>query len=155
MAPASLTASRIWSQGGYSAVSGLIGRSFLDALKAEAESARLRGQRTSLETSEGGENRGGNPARALRSSPCGELHRALYASPQLTDAISEICGVAVASSGVGTYHFYECEGYFFALHRDFVGCDIAAYAIVSGPLRPPGPGFACSTQRPFVLMGSA
>jgi hypothetical protein len=131
MVPVSLVASRIWSQGGYSAVSGLIGRSFLDALKAEAESARPLGQRTSLETSEGGEDRGGSPARALRSSPCGELHRALYASPQLTDAISEICGVAVASTGVGTYHFYEREGDFFALHRDFVGCDIAVITCIA------------------------
>jgi hypothetical protein len=40
--PRSLAASRIWSQGGYAAVSGMIGRSLLDALKAEAESAPVR-----------------------------------------------------------------------------------------------------------------
>jgi hypothetical protein len=40
MAPRSIAASRIWSQGGYAAVSGMIGRGLLDALKAEAEDAR-------------------------------------------------------------------------------------------------------------------
>lgn len=131
MAPASLTRSRIWSQGGYAAVSGLIGRSLLDALTAEAENARPLGQRTSLQISEVGEDRGGSPARALHSAACGEVHRALYASSQLTDAVSETCGVAVTSTGVGTYHFYEREGDFFALHRDFVGCDIAVITCIS------------------------
>ena len=131
MAPAPLMASRIWSQGGYGAVPDLIGRDLLNALKAEAEKARPLGRRTSLQISEGVEDRGGSPARALRSSPCGELHRALYASPQLTDAISQICGVAVTSTGIGTYHFYEREGDFFGLHRDFVGCDIAVITCIS------------------------
>jgi hypothetical protein len=49
----------------------------------------------------------------------------------LTDAIGQICGIAVASTGVGTYHFYEHEGDFFALHRDFVGCDIAVITCIS------------------------
>jgi hypothetical protein len=40
MVPRSIAASRIWSQGGYAAVSGMIGRGLLDALKAEAEDAR-------------------------------------------------------------------------------------------------------------------
>lgn len=131
MVPASLTRSRIWSQGGYASVPGLIGHSLLDALAAEAENARPLGQRTSLQISEGGEGRGGSPARALRSAACGEVHRALYASSQLTDAVSEICGVAVTSTGVGTYHFYEREGDFFSLHRDFVGCDIAVITCIS------------------------
>jgi hypothetical protein len=126
-----LAASRIWSQGGHAAVSGMIDRASLDALKAEAERARPMGQRTCLSVSHGTENRGGSPARALRSSPCGEAHRALYASPYVAKSISELCGVAVASSGVGTYHFYEHEGDFFGLHRDFVGCDIAMITCLS------------------------
>src|SRR5271165_2601860 len=129
--PKSLVASRIWSQGGSAAVSGMIGRSWLDALKQEAESARRLGTRTSLPVSDGTEDRGGSPARALRSSPCGEAHRTLYASLQVTDAISQTCGVAVTSTGVGAYHFYEREGDFFALHRDFVGCDIAVITCIS------------------------
>jgi hypothetical protein len=129
--PRSLAASRIWSQGGYAAVSGMIGRSLLDALKAEAESARPLGQRIALPFSIRTEERGGSPARALRSLPCGQVHRALHASSQLVDAIGEICGVAVTSTGVGTYHFYEREGDFFALHRDFVGCDVAVITCIS------------------------
>lgn len=129
--PRSLVASRIWSQGGYAAVSGMVGRSWLDALKEEAESARRLGTRTIVPVSDRTEDRGGSPARALRSSPCGEAHRALHVSPQVTDAISETCGVAVSSTAVGTYHFYEREGDFFDLHRDFVGCDIAVITCIS------------------------
>ncbi len=131
MVPRALMTSRIWSQGGYAAVSGMIGRGLLDALKAEAEGARPLGQRTIQPISDGTEGRGGSPARALRSSPCGEVHRALHASRQFTDAISEICGIAVSSTGVGTYHYYKREGDFFALHRDFVGCDIAVITCIS------------------------
>ena len=131
MVPRALLASRIWSQGGYAAVAGMIGRGLLDALKAEADGARPLGQRTIQPISDRTEGRGGSPARALRSSQCGEVHRALYASRQLTDAISEICGIAVSSTGVGTYHYYEREGDFFALHRDFVGCDIAVITCIS------------------------
>jgi hypothetical protein len=126
-----VVASRIWSQGGYAAVSGMIGGGLLDALKAEAGCARPSGQRSGLPFSYRTEERGGSPARALRSLPCGEVHRALHASPQLADSIGEICGVAVTSTGVGTYHFYEREGDFFALHRDFVGCDIAVITCIS------------------------
>jgi hypothetical protein len=100
-------------------------------LKAEAEDARPLGQRAILPISDRTEGRGGSPARALRSSPCGEVHRALHASRQFTDAISEVCGIAVSSTGVGTYHYYESEGDFFALHRDFVGCDIAVITCIS------------------------
>src|SRR5215472_4097406 len=114
--PRQLETSRICSQGGYAVVSGMIGRNLLDGLKAEAEIARPSGWRTILPFSDGTEQRGGSPARALRSSPCGEVHRALHASRQLTDAIGEVCGIAVTSSGVGTYHFYEHAGDFFALH---------------------------------------
>jgi len=89
MVPRSLVASRIWSQGGYAAVSGLIGRGLFDALKAEAEDARPLGQRTILPISDRTEDRGGSPARALRSAPCGEVHRALHASRQLTDAVAK------------------------------------------------------------------
>ena len=131
MAPRAVMASRIWSRGGYVAVSGMIGPELLDALNAEAEGARPLGQRTILRISDRTEGRGGSPARALRSSPCGEVHQAWHASRQLTDAISEICGIAVSSTGVGTYHYYEREGDFFALHRDFVGCDIAVITCIS------------------------
>lgn len=131
VAPKAVMTSRIWSQGGYAAVSGIIGKGFLDALKAEAESVRPSGERAILPISVGTEGRGGSPARALRSSPCGEVHRALHSSRQLTDAISETCGIGVSSTGVGTYHYYEREGDFFALHRDFVGCDIAIITCIS------------------------
>ena len=98
---------------------------------SEAETARPLGQRTVLSVSDGVEDRGGSPARALRSSPCGQAHRRLFASGPLSEAISEICGVAVQSTGVGTYHYYEREGDFFALHRDYVGCDIAVIVCLS------------------------
>jgi hypothetical protein len=129
--PKAITASRIWSQGGYAAVSGIFGRGLLEALKAEAAGVRPLGQRTILPMSNGTEGRGGSPARALRSSPCGEVHQALHASREVAGAISEICGIFVSSTGVGTYHYYEREGDFFALHRDFVGSDVAVITCIS------------------------
>ena len=74
----------------------------------------------------------------------------MHASLQLTSAVGQICGIAVSSTGVGTYHFYEREGDFFALHRDFVGCDIAVITCISQRLidQPMGgllvyPNFLC------------
>jgi hypothetical protein len=139
MVPRPLVASRIWSQGGCTAISGVIGQDLLNALKAEAEVLRPSGRRTLLPISDRTEGRGGSPARALRSSSCGEVHQALHASRQLTDTICQICGIAVSSTGVGTYHFYEQEGDFFALHRDFVGCDIAVITCIS----------QCATEAPM------
>jgi len=86
MVPRSIAASRIWSQGDYA---GMIGRGLLDALKAEAEDARPLGQRTILLTSDRTEDRGGSPARSLRSAPCREVHWALHASQQLTNAVAD------------------------------------------------------------------
>jgi hypothetical protein len=129
--PKSLAASRIWTDGGYLAVSGLIGSSFLEALKAEAEGARPVGQRATVPVSDGTEGRGGSPARAFRSSPGGEVHWALHGSPQLADALGQICGVAMTSTGGGTYSFYEQEGDFLALHRDVDSCDIALITCLS------------------------
>jgi len=123
--PKSLAASRIWTHGGYLAVSGLIASGFLEALKAEAEPARRAGQRAIVPVSDSTEGRGGSPARAFRSSPGGEVHWALHGSPQLADALGQLCGVAMRSTGGGTYSFYEQEGDFLALHRDVVSCDIA------------------------------
>ena len=162
MVPRSIAASRIWSQGGYAAVSGVIGRGLLDALKAEAEDARPLGQRTILLTSDRTEDTAGSPARALRSAPCGEVHRAVHASRQLTNAVGQICGIAVSSTGVGTYHFYEREGDFFALHRDFVGCDIAVITCISQRLidQPMGgllvyPNFFCQELSRVRAAGKA
>jgi hypothetical protein len=61
MPPRALMASRIWSQGGYAAVSGMIGPGLLDALNAEAEGARPLGERTILRISDRTEGRGGQP----------------------------------------------------------------------------------------------
>ena len=61
----------------------------LDALKAEAEDAHPLGQPTILPISDRTEDRGGSPARALRSAPCGEVHRAPHASRQLTNAVAD------------------------------------------------------------------
>lgn len=138
--PRSMATSRIWARGGYAVISGMIGRDLLEALKAEAEDARPSGQRMVLPISSRTEHRGGSPARAVRSAPCAAVHRALHASTELVDAIGEMCGFAVTSTGIGTYHFYEREGDFFGLHRDFVGCDIAAITCLSERLaeRPVG-----------------
>jgi len=86
MVPRSIAASRIWSQGDYA---GMIGRGLLDALKAEAEDARPLGQPTILPISDRTEDRGGSPARSLRSAPCREVHWALHASQQLTNAVAD------------------------------------------------------------------
>jgi hypothetical protein len=129
--PESLAASQIWARGGYLAVAGLIGCDFIDALKADAEALRGNGERSIVPVSDATEGRGGSPARAFRSSAGGALHWTLHGSPQLAQALGQICGVTVAPTGGGTYSFYEQEGDFLDLHRDIVNCDIALITCLS------------------------
>jgi hypothetical protein len=123
--PEGLASSRIWAEGGYLVVPGLIGPDLLGALRAEAEHVRPGGERATVAGSDDTEGRGGSPARAFRSAPGGTMHWGLHGSPQMAEALSQICNIAIAATGGGTYSFYEQEGDFLALHRDVIGCDIA------------------------------
>jgi hypothetical protein len=129
MVPRSLAASRIWSEGGYAAVSGMMGQCLLDALKADL--------RTRAHWDSALSYRFPIAQRTEAAAPlalCGPRHAGrctgLHASRQLTNDVGQICGIAVSSTGVGTYHFYEREGDFFALHHNFVGCDIAVITCI-------------------------
>jgi hypothetical protein len=59
------------------------------------------------------------------------VHLALHGSQQLADALGQLCGIAMTSTGGGTYSFYEQEGDFLALHRDIVSCDVALITCLS------------------------
>jgi hypothetical protein len=111
--------------GGYLLAAGLIGPKTLDGLRAEADLAMRIGTRSAVAHSDGTEYRGGSPARAYCSAPGGGLHWALHGSPQMVEALSLWCGVAVEPTGAGTYSYYEQAGDFLALHRDVERCDIA------------------------------
>jgi hypothetical protein len=117
--------SPLFASGGYMVLPGWISEDTLNGLLSEARACRPNGVRCSVANSDGTEGRGGSPARAFRSGPGGGLHRRLYGSPQIAEALGRFCSARVAPTGGGTYSYYEQAGDSLALHRDVVNCDIA------------------------------
>ena len=135
--PAEILQSRLFARGGYLVVDGLFNDETLTALREEAEAVRAQGVRGCVPDSDTTEGRGGTPGRAYRLAVGGDLHHRLHACEQMADALSELCGVTISSTGGGTYSYYEQAGDFLALHRDVVQCDIAiitslTHSIVDG-----------------------
>ncbi|MGH9451988.1 MAG: hypothetical protein ACRD11_15870 [Terriglobia bacterium] len=123
--PKQITESRVYRAGGYLLIPGLIDEPTLRELIAEAQTVRLHARRTALHESDNTEGRGGNPARAYRTGPGGNLQWRLCGSPAMTETIAAVCGIAVEPTGGGSYSYYEQRGDFLALHRDIVTCDLA------------------------------
>ncbi|HTZ60066.1 MAG TPA: hypothetical protein VMB49_18280 [Acidobacteriaceae bacterium] len=131
--PEEVLQSRLFFARGFMLVSGLFDELTLRALHTEAEAVRAEGQRGYVAHSDGTEGRGGAPARAYRSAPCGAIHRSLFGCRQMAETLGTLCGVTVSSTGGGTYSYYERLGDFLALHRDILQCDIALIAALTDP----------------------
>ncbi len=119
--------------GGFRVVRGLFDAEALAALCAEANAARERGGRAVVETSDGNEDRGGCPARSLRSAGAGKTHWRFHGSAPMLDVLHELSGSRVAPMGGGTYSYYERRGDFLAVHRDVIGCDLAVITALTEP----------------------
>jgi hypothetical protein len=84
--------------------------------------------------------RGGYPARALSSAGGGPVQDALYASPQLHELLSDVCGGPIRPSGNrGSYSYYVEPGDFLGLHLDILTCDVTLITVLSDS-SPPGGG---------------
>jgi len=129
--PPEVLQSRIFAAGGYFVVSGLFDDAMLDALRAEAETARPEGVRQFLSESDGIEGRGGSPARSFRSGRGRDLHWGLHGSPEMKDRLKQLCGVTATPTGSGSFSYYEQPGDFLALHRDILQCDMAVITCLS------------------------
>lgn len=123
--PQEILQSHLLAAGGYLVVEGLFGEETLQGLRTEADVVRPEARRGYVADSDGTEGRGGSPARAYRSGGARELHWGLHGCQQMSETLSQLCGVAVSPTGGGTYSYYEEAGDFLAVHRDVLQCDIA------------------------------
>jgi len=135
--PKEILQSRLFAAGGYLVLRGLFDEDTLQGLRAEADAVRAGGARGCVAASDGAEGRGGTPGRAYRLAGGGDLHFGLHGCQKMAEALAQLCGATVSSTGGGSYSYYEEEGDFLALHRDVVQCDIAVITsltrIGSGP----------------------
>ena len=129
--PKEVLQSRVFAAGGYLVVSGLFDEDTLQALRAEADMVRPGGVRGCVPDSDGTEGRGGTPGRAYRLAGGGDLHFSLHGCQKMAEALGQVCGATVSSTGGGSYSYYEQEGDFLALHRDVLQCDIAVITALS------------------------
>ena len=129
--PDAIAASKLFSYGGCVMVRELLSPHSLAELSAEAVSAKLAGERNVLAISDDTEGRGGSPGRAFTSAHGGAVQWRLYNSPTLLKLLTELCDVAPAPTGGGTYSFYEQPGDFLAVHRDVLACDLAVITCLS------------------------
>ncbi|MDX1984666.1 MAG: hypothetical protein SFV51_30620 [Bryobacteraceae bacterium] len=123
--PASMLESRLMRRGGVMAVRGLIAPDLLEALRLDFHEQLPNARRCVHAGQNEADWRGGEPARALSSVPCGPLQWTVFGSAAMGGAISELCGLDLEATGAGTYSHYSEPGDFLALHRDIVRCDIA------------------------------
>ncbi len=123
--PVEILQSSLFAAGGYTVVRGLFGEETLQALREEADIARVDAERMLVADSDGTEGRGGVPARAFRGGSGGDLHWGLHGCQQMTETLRRVCGISVSAIGCGTYSYYEESGDFLAVHRDVLQCDIA------------------------------
>ncbi len=123
--PAAIAASALYASGGFVIIPDLLASEALEELAAEAFSARSTGQRNIFAFSDGTEGRGGAPGRAFTSANGRDVQWRLFSSPAVLRSLANICGIAAAPSGGGTYTYYDQPGDFLALHRDVVSCDLA------------------------------
>ncbi len=129
--PKEILQSRLFAAGGYLVVNGLFDENTLQGLRAEADTVRAGGARGCVPDSDGAEGRGGTPGRAYRLAGGGDLHFGLHGCQKMAEALAQLCGATVSSTGGGSYSYYEEEGDFLALHRDVLQCDIAVITALS------------------------
>jgi hypothetical protein len=126
-----LVASDFVRRGGTAVLQGLLPAEAFAALRDEAARLEPQAARTVWEGSEQEEWRGGDPARAYSLASGGPVQYAVFASPGMAPALSQIVGFPLALSGAGTYSYYHEPGDFLALHRDVLHCDVAVLTCVA------------------------
>jgi hypothetical protein len=123
--PDSFLASRLMQRGGVIAVRGLIPQGVLELLRRDFHEQLPKARRCLHAGPNEADWRGGEPARALSTVPCGPLQWTIFGSDAMRAAICEQAGMDLEATGAGTYSHYCEPGDFLALHRDIVRCDIA------------------------------
>jgi hypothetical protein len=122
LAPA-LLESPLMQRGGCLFIDNLLPANLLTALCAEANERQVEARHTIWQGSKHVDWRGGDPARSYAGATGGPTQTSIFASPNLSDYLSEICGMRLKLAGVGSFSYYE-PGDFLALHRDIIACDI-------------------------------
>jgi hypothetical protein len=123
LAPALLD-SVLMQRGGCVLIDNLLQPHLLTALCAEANERQDEARHTVWPGSvQQVDWRGGDPARSYAGVTGGPTQTSIFASPDLSNYLSEICGMRVKIAGVGSFSYYE-PGDFLALHRDIIACDI-------------------------------
>lgn len=122
LAPA-LLESTLMKRGGCVFIDSMLQPDLLTALCAEANERQDEARHTIWPGSVQADWRGGEPARSYAGVTGGPTQTSIFASPDLANHLSEICGMRVTMAGVGSFSYYE-PGDFLALHRDIVTCDI-------------------------------
>jgi hypothetical protein len=120
---AALLESKLMQQGGCVFIEQLLPPNLLTSLCAEANERRDEARHTAWPGSRQVDWRGGEPARSYAGTTGGPTQTSIFASPNLADYLSEICGLRLRLAGVGSFSYYE-PGDFLAVHRDIIACDI-------------------------------
>lgn len=121
--PRALLDSELMRQGGCLFIDSLLPPNLLTGLCDEANELQDQARHTIWPGSLQVDWRGGEPARSYAGATGGPAQTSIFASPDLANYVSKICGIPVKLAGVGSFSYYE-PGDFLALHRDIVACDI-------------------------------
>ena len=115
---------KLMERGGVAIVRGLLGETLQAQLLTEARE-RLAGAERFVTGNRNLAWRGGEPARKYRATAAGVCQYGIFSSKGMVEAIAEICGCAVTSSGTGSYSYYHEVGDYLGLHRDIELCEVA------------------------------
>lgn len=122
--PPSIADSRLMRSGGVIAVEGLVSSERIAGLVADSKE-RFADANRSLWSGVNQEDwRGGDPSRALTSTPAGPEHFQVFGSEGMLRALSQLTGIELEAASAGTYSYYVEPGDHLALHRDIRVCDI-------------------------------
>lgn len=141
-----LLAGPIGRSGAVAIVDDLIDRATLTALAREALAAGRVAERQSGRTERIDGGRSDIAGRALASGPGGPVQDALYRSPELLAALSDLCGARVRpTGGRGSYSFYTRPGDHLDLHVDVERCDVTLLTVLQDSTPSDDPGGALAT----------
>jgi hypothetical protein len=129
--PAWFRSGPLWSSGGVTVSSSLIGLSTFRDLCVEAQAAYAGSDRQESTADDNADGRGGMPGRALSTAGGGLVQDAWYLSSTLRNSVSELCGGPMRPSGNrGSYSYYLEPGDFLGLHLDVVTCDVTIITVL-------------------------
>jgi hypothetical protein len=113
----------LMQRGGCVFIDNLLPPHLLTALCAEANERQDEARHTVWAGSHLTDWRGGDPARSYAGATGGPTQTSIFASPDLSSYLSDVCGLRLKFAGVGSFSYYA-PGDFLALHRDILTCDI-------------------------------